>query len=238
MPTTTNLEIEHIVANQDANYVTANTAFDSLDGALAGVLSVDCAGASDVTLTDAQALLNMIFLCTGTLTGSINLIVPTNTKIYAVTNGTSGAYTLTVKTSGGTGILVPQGEAMLLYCDGTNVEELVTVAASEDRSGLVELATDAEAITGSDTARAVTPANVTAVLAEPPAIGGTTPAAVTGTTLTSTTTAQLASYTVAGVPSASPAGQVIYVSDETGGGVLAFSDGSDWRRSTDRAIVS
>ncbi len=48
------------------------------------------------------------------------------------------------------------------------------------------------------------------------------------------------SYTVAGVPSASAngAGSIIFVTDETGGGVLAFSDGTNWRRSTDRAIVS
>lgn len=46
------------------------------------------------------------------------------------------------------------------------------------------------------------------------------------------------SYTVAGVPSAAMAAQIIYVSDETGGAVLAFSDGTNWRRVTDRAIVS
>lgn len=48
----------------------------------------------------------------------------------------------------------------------------------------------------------------------------------------------LASYTVAGLPSAATAGQMIYVSDETGGAVPAFSDGTNWRRVTDRAIVS
>lgn len=47
------------------------------------------------------------------------------------------------------------------------------------------------------------------------------------------------SYTVAGLPSAGVGeGSIIYVSNETGGGVLAFSDGTNWRRVTDRAIVS
>ena len=48
------------------------------------------------------------------------------------------------------------------------------------------------------------------------------------------------SYTVAGLPSASGegAGAMIFVSDETGGAVLSFSDGTDWRRVTDRAVVS
>lgn len=49
---------------------------------------------------------------------------------------------------------------------------------------------------------------------------------------------QLRSYTVAGLPSAATAGQMIYVSNETGGAVPAFSDGANWRRVTDRAIVS
>lgn len=46
-------------------------------------------------------------------------------------------------------------------------------------------------------------------------------------------------YTVATVPAATAgAGQLIYVSDESGGATLAFSDGTDWRRLPDRAIIS
>lgn len=37
---------------------------------------------------------------------------------------------------------------------------------------------------------------------------------------------------------AAGAGALVHVSDEAGGAVLAFSDGSNWRRVTDRAIVS
>lgn len=46
------------------------------------------------------------------------------------------------------------------------------------------------------------------------------------------------SYTVSTLPSASTAGGMIYVSNESGGAVMAFSDGTNWRRVTDRAIVS
>jgi hypothetical protein len=46
------------------------------------------------------------------------------------------------------------------------------------------------------------------------------------------------SYTVATLPSAAGAGQMIYVSNESGGAVIAFSDGINWRRVTDRAVVS
>lgn len=59
--------------------------------------------------------------------------------------------------------------------------------ASDIVDGIVELATDAETVTGTDTARAVTPANLTARLAAPGAIGGTTPANITGLIVTANT---------------------------------------------------
>jgi hypothetical protein len=46
------------------------------------------------------------------------------------------------------------------------------------------------------------------------------------------------SYTVTTLPIANPAAQMVFVSDESGGPVMAFSDGLNWRRVTDRAIVS
>lgn len=50
----------------------------------------------------------------------------------------------------------------------------------------------------------------------------------------------LASHTVANLPAAnnSAAGAIIYVSNEVGGATIAFCDGTNWRRCTDRAVVS
>lgn len=52
--------------------------------------------------------------------------------------------------------------------------------------------------------------------------------------------ARLPSLTVSTLPSAatSGAGAVVFVSDERGGPVLAYSDGSVWRRTTDRAVAA
>ncbi len=49
---------------------------------------------------------------------------------------------------------------------------------------------------------------------------------------------RLRSYTVATLPSAAAAGQRIYVTNEAGGATPAFSDGTNWRRDADRAVVS
>lgn len=53
-----------------------------------------------------------------------------------------------------------------------------------------------------------------------------------------TTRFDLPSYTVGTLPAVGAAGGSIYVSNETGGATLAFSDGTNWRRVTDRAVVS
>ena len=62
--------------------------------------------------------------------------------------------------------------------------------------------------------------------------GGNTVRAAIGDTVI------LNSYVKTALPTASPAGQLIYVTDEVGGAVPAFSDGTNWRRVTDRVIVS
>lgn len=51
---------------------------------------------------------------------------------------------------------------------------------------------------------------------------------------------RLAQIAVASLPSAATktAGAMVYVTDEAGGAIPAFSDGTNWRRVSDRAVVS
>lgn len=83
---------------------------------------------SDVTLTAAQARCRFIIL-SGTLTGNRNIIVP-NSGEWVVYNGTSGAYSITVKTSAGTGEIVAQSANKIFWADGTNVSGLTTGGAA------------------------------------------------------------------------------------------------------------
>lgn len=75
---------------------------------------------ADVTLSAAQARCDIINI-TGALTGDCNLIVPDGPQMWTVTNNTSGAHTLTVKTAAGTGVAITQGKAAAVLADGTNV---------------------------------------------------------------------------------------------------------------------
>lgn len=48
----------------------------------------------------------------------------------------------------------------------------------------------------------------------------------------------LPAYTVASAPRNAATGALIIVTDESGGAQPAFWDGSNWRRVTDRAVIS
>ena len=85
-----------------------------------GYVDVDCAGSANVTLTEDQASHKQIE-CSGLLTGNIDVIVPGEEKVYIIRNTTTGAFTVTVKVSGGSGVAVTQGSAFHLGCDGTAI---------------------------------------------------------------------------------------------------------------------
>jgi hypothetical protein len=55
------------------------------------------------------------------LTATRALIVPTIYKNYVVANNTTGGQSITVKTTAGTGITIPNGRKAALYVDNTNV---------------------------------------------------------------------------------------------------------------------
>jgi hypothetical protein len=93
-------------------------------------------GTVTLTLTNSNATQSARHLrlnLTGTSGGAQNLVVPTIEKPYLVNNGT--ADTITVKTSGGSGIGVPSGKTMWVYVDGTNVVDAVTALSSLKADG-------------------------------------------------------------------------------------------------------
>lgn len=61
-----------------------------------------------------NAVLNLI----GSNSGAQNLIAPAVEKTYIVKNGTGA--TVTIKTSGGTGVAVATGTTRIVWCDGTD----------------------------------------------------------------------------------------------------------------------
>jgi hypothetical protein len=59
----------------------------------------------------------------GVLTGNVIIVLPSTVQIYYLNNQTTGAYSLTFKTSsvGAATVTVPQLQTLTVVCDGTNV---------------------------------------------------------------------------------------------------------------------
>ena len=114
---------------------TLGTSYDRLDDRLEAIeqsassMVSKAFTSSDVTLTDVEAMENVAVRCTGTLTANVDLIVPDREKSYIIINDTSGAYTVTVKTSAGTGIATSGSSRHLLYCDATDVKQVGAVGS-------------------------------------------------------------------------------------------------------------
>jgi len=121
----------------------SNTNLELLEDGIAGFSSIATTGGSttlSATNYAADQSRCAILKATGTLTSNATFVIPSSSKTYTVWNATSGAFTLTVKTSGGTGYIVPQGAAYDLFCDGTDTypvrpERNVLIAVDEKSSG-------------------------------------------------------------------------------------------------------
>ena len=96
----------------------ATTAF--VQAALNGKITTSVAGSGSITLTAAQYSAS-ILIFTGALTGNKTVVLPTISGQWQIVNSTTGAFTLTVKTAAGTGVLVTQGTTSNVYCDAVNI---------------------------------------------------------------------------------------------------------------------
>ena len=127
----TNLKIELQATGENSGTwgtITNTNLGTALEQAIVGYGNPSYASDANLTLTytdtnAAQAARALVLNVTSStsLTTTRELVVPTIQKQYIVQNNTSGSQSITVKTSAGTGITVPNGRKAHLYVDGTNV---------------------------------------------------------------------------------------------------------------------
>lgn len=105
-----------------------------IEQAIAGVTTVDLTGLSgNYTLTALDGAPDQsrsaVITCIGTASAGINLIIPTQTKLYVIRNDCG--QTITVKTSAQTGgVQLLNSEATLVFCDGTDAVVGIESAAA------------------------------------------------------------------------------------------------------------
>ena len=103
-----------------------NTNLLILEQAIGGYDALNVTNASRALTFTNGALSNgknEVIKLTGTLEANVNVTIPDSVeKTYIVEDGTDHAgYTLTFKTTSGTGVLLCEGHSYTLYSDGTNV---------------------------------------------------------------------------------------------------------------------
>jgi hypothetical protein len=131
---TTSLKLT-LPADGDTNWGTVvNTGITALvDASVAATATVAHDNTANYTLTSlngtADEARKMFLNITGTLTADRNVVCPTASKLYFITNSTTGGFSVTLKTTAGTGILVPNGRSVVLYCNATNVVDAVSAPA-------------------------------------------------------------------------------------------------------------
>ena len=116
-----------------------NTNLTILEQAIAGYETVGITTGATLTFTNGAVSngKNQVLKLIGTIAGAVNVVVPdTLTKAYVIDNATSGAYTVTVKTSSGTGVTWAAADkgTKMVYSDGTNVVDTAFTELSSDYS--------------------------------------------------------------------------------------------------------
>ena len=134
-----------------------NTNLQIVEKAIAGYVeqAVTSGGTTALTITDGDATestsvaRHAVIKLTGTITGNSIVTVPDSIeKVYIVTNGTSGAYTVQFKTASGTGITfgVSEKTTRLVYSDGTNLVDAGFGGASDMEGRELVLDADGDTI--------------------------------------------------------------------------------------------
>jgi len=134
-----------------------NTNLLILEQAIGGYDAVGLNATTGATLTFSNGVLsngkNQVLKLTGSITTNVNVIIPNSIeKTYIVENATVGAFTVTFKTTSGTGFTFGSTEKTraILYSDGTNIVEVINNTSQlQDLSDVA--VTDSNFIVGNGT---------------------------------------------------------------------------------------
>ena len=127
-----------------------NTNLLILEQAIGGYSAVALNATTGATLTFSNGALSSgkdaVIKLTGTITTNVNVVIPDSVeKTYIVENGTSGAFTVTVKTTSGSGVTWAAADkgTKVVYSNGTDVVDTALTDVASDYSPQLSASLDA-----------------------------------------------------------------------------------------------
>lgn len=100
-----------------------------IEQAITGVNSISLTNLTSLTLTAANAAVdqsrNAVLVFTGAPTANCNVVAPSVSKVYVVSNQTTGGFNVNMKTSSGDPLPIAPGSRQLVFCNGTAFTSVV-----------------------------------------------------------------------------------------------------------------
>ena len=100
-----------------------------IEQAITGVNSISLTNLTSITLSAANAAVdqsrNAVLVFTGAPTANCNVVAPSVSKVYVVSNETTGGFIVNMKTSAGDPLPIAAGSRQLVFCNGTAFTSVV-----------------------------------------------------------------------------------------------------------------
>jgi hypothetical protein len=100
-----------------------------IEQAITGVNSISLTNLTSLTLSAANAAVdqsrNAVLVFTGAPTANCNVVAPSVSKVYVVSNETTGGFIVNLKTSAGDPLPIAAGSRQLVFCNGTAFTSVV-----------------------------------------------------------------------------------------------------------------
>lgn len=225
--------------NVAVGYQAAYNVTTGFGGVAIGHLAMPLATTAAYCVAIGPSALGALTTGTSNLAIGYSALSALNTGTYNIAIGRGAATSVTTATSN---VIVGVVAGNAVTTGGTNVIAGYNAGATLTTGSDNTLIGNAANVTSAAQSNATALGNgATATANNQVMLGnGSVTEVKTAGSMVAGTFAKVGSYTVAGVPSAvtAGAGAIIFVSNEAGGAVLAFSDATDWRRVTDRAVIS
>jgi hypothetical protein len=106
-----------------------------IEQAITGVNSISLTNLTSLTLSVGNATVdqsrNAVLVFTGAPTANCNVVAPSVSKVYIVSNETTGGFIVNMKTAAGDPLPISPGSRQLIFCNGTAFTSVVNPNAIE-----------------------------------------------------------------------------------------------------------